>query len=168
MATNLSERLAEAKGAPIRLGEVEVRAIYELRFIDETALNVTFQQFRKDRAQALRLKAEGGILVANGLTLRDAAFWTDTAPQTFRVSFQPKHDGGVVKMWNEWRDDSGTEHAWIGNAGMVVTVDADRTISLKCSDGIGVPSFDDLVVTIGCEVAPRVVDFAAHRRTSKR
>lgn len=168
MASNLSERLAEAKGAPIQFGEVEVRAIYELRFNEDTSLNVTFQQSRKDRAQALRLRAESGVLIANGLELRDAAFWSDTAPQSFKVLFQPSgRNIGVVKMWNEWRDSSGVEHAWIGNAGMVVTASGNG-VSLKCSDGVGVPSFEDLVVSIGIEATPRVVDFAAHRQKLRR
>jgi hypothetical protein len=95
--------------------------------------------------------------------VKDAIFWTDTAPRLFEVIVDPPAGGGSIKVWNEWRDSTGVQNAWMGNAGMVVTVN-DDVISLKCSDGIGEPSFDDLVVSIRIEATPRVVDLAAHRQ----
>lgn len=37
--------------------------------------------------------------------------------------------------------------AWLGNAGMIVEHDGD-TWRLRCSEGSGEPSFDDLLVEI--------------------
>jgi len=37
--------------------------------------------------------------------------------------------------------------AWLGNAGMLVETQDDAVI-LKCSDGVGSPDFEDLVVEL--------------------
>lgn len=125
-------------------------------------MKVTFLQSTAERPQALRVKAEGASLTANGITVNDAIYWTDTAPMSFDVAIEPSRGGGRLKIWNEWRNDAGVQHAWIGNAGMVVVPSAAASeILFKCSDGIGEPAFDDLVVQV--RIVPNVIDFAAAR-----
>lgn len=147
MSKNLSELLADARGAAIRYGDVDVTAIYELPLTTSSVLRVTFSEFSRQVPQGLRFRAEGATIGTNGLTLTDAVFWTDTAPPQFDVTVTPSRKRVVLKIWNEWRDEHGLEHAWIGNAGMVVERDGDRML-IRCSDGVGAVSFTDMVVRL--------------------
>lgn len=160
---NLSELLAEARGLPIRFGGFEVRAIYEIPVRETSTLHVSFVHATPARSQALRIRSEKVTLRVGNSKVKDAIFWTDTAPPLFEVIVDPPAGGGSIKVWNEWRDRTGVQNAWMGNAGMVVTLD-DDVILLKCSDGIGEPTFDDFVVSIRIDATPRVIDFAAHRQ----
>ncbi len=61
----------------------------------------------------------------------------------------------VLQLWNGWRVDA-TDHSWTGNSGIIVEdltppEGANLRFRMWCSDGLGDPSFDDLVlvVTIG-------------------
>ncbi|HEX7829400.1 MAG TPA: hypothetical protein VF787_07070 [Thermoanaerobaculia bacterium] len=160
----MSELLAEARGVPIRFGGFEVRAIYEISIRETSALRVSFDYATTARPQALRIRSEKVMLRVGNSRVKDMIFWTDTAPHVFDVIVDPPAGGGTIKVWNEWRDRAGIQNAWMGNAGMVVTVNGD-VIVLKCSDGIGDPSFDDFVVSMRIvESTARVVDFEAHRQ----
>jgi hypothetical protein len=53
-------------------------------------------------------------------------------------------------VWNCW-EVNGVMHAWLGNAGMRVERTPNGAIQLRCSDGDGVPDFEDLVVRITAE-----------------
>lgn len=106
------------------------------------------------------MKPEGGTLIANGMNLKDAIFWTDTAPSQFTVSFVPSRETAVLKLWNEWRDSNGVQHAWIGNAGIIIH-QLDDAVLLNCSNGMGNANFDDFVVRI--RVERNVIDFASRR-----
>jgi hypothetical protein len=160
MTKNLSELLADARGGSIRYGDVDVSAMYELSLNARSVLRVAFDEVTADLPQALHLKAEGGTLLTNGMSLKDAIFWTDSAPLQFDVSFTPSRPKAVIKIWNEWRDENGVEQAWVGNAGIVIARD-DNELLFKCSDGVGPPNFDDFIVRIRIE--SNVVDFASRR-----
>ena len=61
----------------------------------------------------------------------------------------------LLQLWNGWRIDT-TDHSWTGNSGIVVEdltppEGAKLRFRMWCSDGLGDPSFDDLVliVTVG-------------------
>lgn len=149
----------EAKGGSVRVGELDVVALYELLLEPGDTLRISFARVSPDRAQALHAKPDTGSLVANGVSLRDAIFWSDTVPSEFIVSFMSAKPT-KLKLWNEWRDHRGTEHAWLGNAGIVVVRNGVE-FELRCSDGIGEPTFEDLIVKL--TIVPKVVDFAAHR-----
>ncbi len=169
MNKTLSQLLAEARGAPIRFGDVEVRAIYEIDIRANSMMQVSFVHSTSAAPQALRVKAEGATLTVNAVTVKEAIYWTDTAPKDFDVSVVLTRTIGKLKMWNEWRSPGGLQNAWIGNAGMVV-VDSGSELLLKCADGIGEPTFDDLIVQIRIipDVVPDVVDLAAHRLKRER
>ncbi|HEX6087583.1 MAG TPA: hypothetical protein VF266_23830 [Thermoanaerobaculia bacterium] len=147
MNKNLSERLAEAGGAPVQLGERQVRALYELPCSEALSLGITFLESSAARPQALPMKIDGGTLEVNGASLKDVELWTDTAPPRFDVLVRAAKQRAVLKIWNQWRDERGTTQAWIGNAGIVVE-ERDREVILRCSDGVGAPTFDDLVVQL--------------------
>jgi hypothetical protein len=160
---NLSELLAEARGLPIQFGGFEVRAIYEIPIPETSRLHISFIHAATSRPQALRIRSEKVMLKVRESRVKDAIFWVETAPREFEVIADPPTSGASIKVWNEWRDRAGIQNAWMGNAGMVVTT-ADNLVTLRCSDGIGEPEFDDFIVSIRIEAMSRVVDFAAHRQ----
>lgn len=58
----------------------------------------------------------------------------------------------VLQLWNSWLLGE-AEHAWTGNSGIVVEeldppAEAKSQMRLWCSDGLGDPQFDDLVVLV--------------------
>ena len=74
--------------------------------------------------------------------------WMDTATPTIEVLCARVDDDGELQISNRWRLDDGREDEWLNNYGMVVDSDTDDSFVLRCSDGFGAPSFDDLVVRI--------------------
>ena len=146
MSKNLSELLADARGGTIRVGSADVTAIWETQLDRPCTLKILFER-AAEVPQALRMKATAGSLLANGISMKEAIFWSDTAPKQFEVAYQPPRSGGRLQLWNEWRDERGIEHAWIGNAGMIVEP-AEDGVLLRCSNGLGPVSFDDFIVQI--------------------
>jgi len=58
----------------------------------------------------------------------------------------------TLQLWNSWLLGD-AEHAWTGNSGIVVELldppaEANAQMRLWCSDGLGDPQFDDLVVLV--------------------
>ena len=58
----------------------------------------------------------------------------------------------VLQLWNSWLLGD-AEHAWTGNSGIVIEEldppsEAKSQVRLWCSDGLGDPQFDDLVVLV--------------------
>jgi hypothetical protein len=51
-----------------------------------------------------------------------------------------------LDIWNSWSYE-GVDSSWLGNAGMLVESSATGYL-LRCSDGLGDPAFDDLVVRV--------------------
>jgi hypothetical protein len=147
MEANLSERFAQSRGRPIRLGDLEVHMIYERRVGPGDSIRVRRAAAKPSPVQALRLKTEMGKLLVHGQALEDVVLWSDTAPnETILVAEVPKK-GTTLKIWNAWRDSHGTMQAWIGDAGMLIQEERDR-VRLRCSDGMGGVCFDDLVVEV--------------------
>lgn len=90
-----------------------------------------------------------GQLTVDGQTMNRLVLWTDTAPEVVQVVCRPPKAGAVLRAWNNW-DRNGTMMAWLGNAGMLVE-DQNDCVVLRCSDGIGPPDFEDLVVELRLE-----------------
>lgn len=147
MNKSLGERFRESRGQPIQLDDKTVYGIYRRNISGKQPLEIRFRHTSEDPVQGLRMKLDKGSLVVNGQELKDVVLWADTSPETVSIECQPAGRGGELKIWNAWRDDTGAMQAWIGNAGIVVDEEGD-VLTLRCSDGIGPPDFDDLIVEI--------------------
>lgn len=143
----LAELLAESRGAPIEHEGRQVHGLVRHSLAVPATLVVEFVRWAPGTRQALNLKVDRGSLTIDGRQARAFVLWNDTAPTRVVVDVRAEGSSCVVKMWNSWQDERGVEHAWIGNCGMVVEV-GDGGLSLRCSDGVGGPDFDDLVVRI--------------------
>ena len=87
--------------------------------------------------------------MANGRRTRELVLWSTTAPSSVDVVVEAPGDT-FVHLWNTWLDD-GIEHAWLADAGMLVTTDltgVNPSLQLSCSDGFAPASFDDLALSV--------------------
>ncbi len=101
------------------------------------------------RAQALKLAVDRGDLRANGIAVPVVSIWSHTAPERVEIQVVGRR-AKSIDIWNAWSYE-GVDSSWIGNAAMLVEREG-RGQLLRCSDGLGDPTFDDLVVRL--EVIP--------------
>jgi hypothetical protein len=147
MTEKLSDLFERAQAPVVTWNDNLVHSMYELPGLAVgTILRIEFDDPNPSRSEGLRLRMRGGSLIIEERELDDIVLWSDSSPRVVTATVNgPK--GGALRLWNCWRDPGETMQAWIGNAGMLV--ESTRTgIVLKCSDGFGEASFDDLVATI--------------------
>lgn len=92
---------------------------------------------------AIDLSREGEICGHRG---KEFVLWSDTISSLVEVNMTST-EATKLKVWNVWKGPYGVTQAWIGNAGMLVE-ERDNGAKLRCSDGLGDPTFSDLVVTL--------------------
>ncbi|MCY4136054.1 MAG: hypothetical protein OXG30_14265 [bacterium] len=122
-----------------------VRPILRLAVSEGTKVRVVRIVARPDRRQALKLGAVNGLLEVNGATSEVISLWSDTSPAEVELTVIGTN-ARRLEVWNAW-DLGGLETAWLGNAGMVVE-QAERYLTLHCSDGLGPPDFTDLQIRL--------------------
>lgn len=129
-------------------------AVFGLYELPPETGNLTLRMQARARSprQGVRLKVRGGQLEANGVLATDLVLWEDASPDEFdvRVHWNPR-GARTLRIWNCW-EVNGVTHAWLGNAGMRVEATPPGLVVLRCSDGHGEPSFDDLVVHLRVDV----------------
>lgn len=109
-----------------------------------------FISWSNEVAQGMRmsLDTKKGMLAVDGEEIRELVLWVETAPpRPIVVVPQSRLRPQVLAVWNVCKRTSGCD-AWIGNCGMLVE-EAGPNLTLRCSDGVGPPNFEDLVVEIG-------------------
>jgi len=122
-------------------------SLYELP-VHADALTIRFVSARADPPQGVRLKIRGGSGEVNSTVGSDIILWQDKAPEevTVKLSWNGKAPRSL-RIWNAWRINDVTQ-AWLGNAGMRVSVISSQSFRLECSDGEGEPDFEDLVAEV--------------------
>ena len=146
----MSKSLAQAFGSSRKTkwqGKT-VHSLLQLSVKEGDVISVTRRSASQKRAQAIKIAVDKGNLRANGLLMATAAIWTHNAPETVTLEVVGRK-AKSIDVWNSWSFD-GVDSSWLGSAGMVVGSDA-SSHTLRCSDGLGEPSFDDLIVTISVE-----------------
>lgn len=150
MVEELAELFAAARSPTIEWEGHFVHAIWELVPVPEQ-LAIEFRSATSAPVQGLAVKLEGGTLCANGVEAKHLTLWQDTAPREVCVMIA-KNGKARLKIWNIWRETKGhydVTHAWLRNSGMRIEPSGeDGEMVLRCSDGIGPVSFDDLVVSV--------------------
>lgn len=145
----LSDLFAKAQSPVVQWDGEPAFAILELAHVPER-LVLEFVRAKESPVQGLRLKIRGGLLVVNDVTTDELLLWRDTAPERVIVKVERRRGARLsLKVWNVWRGGLDTVQAWLGNAGMRVASSSDGGwIDLRCSDGIGPATFDDLEVRL--------------------
>ena len=143
---------------------MEVLSLVEVDLAGDELVEVLVEQSRGDVDQALNLCSTHGDLVL--VTDKDTAvdgFDDDEGLGFERVTVLAPYSTGTaltglgamsqtLQLWNSWVVGT-SHHAWTGNSGIVreqldVPEGAKDRIRLWCSDGLGNPQFDDLVVIV--------------------
>lgn len=124
-----------------------VRSLVRIPVRDGSRITVTRREVGSPRAQAVKLGLNRGVLDVNGRREPAVALWSHTAPEVVELVVRGK--ATTVEVWNAW-SMGGVDSSWIGNAGIVSKATRSGQL-LRCSDGAGPPSFDDLVVEVDVE-----------------
>lgn len=143
----LNSLFADSGGEPIFFDGRTVHIVYKRPIQPGDHIQVDFLSSRPDRVQGINLRTKGGLLEAGGVRSSAISLWLDTAPPSSDVQcIKPPRDG-LLMVSNQWRRPDGVEDEWTNNAGMVIE-DHNTPVVLRCSDGVGSPNFDDLVVAL--------------------
>lgn len=151
----LADRFRTQRTDRIRVDGIEVVSMTEVELSKDSVLEVLVEDSRPDIEQSFRILSKSGSIEVAGAGFAPSEsilVLAETYP-AFEVQFCDDDDGtGVLQVWNSWILGDG-EHAWIGNSGIVVETlpvpeGASDRIRLWCSDGLGDPDFDDLVLLL--------------------
>lgn len=152
MTPDLATAFAEQRSTAIDWNGVRVHSLVQFDEVP-SGMTLTFVSGKTDPVQGVELRMRGGTLLVNGHESADIVLWWDTAPPEVRVEVRTYgRQPPVLKLWNIWRGSRDVTQAWLGNAGIRIEGDpASGRFCIRCSDGLGEPSFDDLVVDIETE-----------------
>ncbi len=147
MKKTLAELFMAAAGPTV---EYEGRVVHAAVFRQVTQPGFYIVRFIKavrKPLQVLGMAIDEGELTIEGTTAKKIALWYDFSPDVVKVHYRPSPGGDRLSIYNMWEDEQGTVHAWLVHAGMIVE-EAGNKMILRCSDGLGDPTFDDLIVEI--------------------
>ena len=142
---SLASAFAKGGSRKVKYEGRTVHAYMRLPVAEGSRLTITRLRSSRTRAQALKIAADRGELRANGVVVPTVAIWSHSAPETAVVEVVGRRSKSV-DIWNGWSFE-GVDSSWLGNAGMLVESSGSSHV-LRCSDGLGDVSFDDLVVRI--------------------
>lgn len=143
--TSLAEAFRTGNGRKTKWQGQTVHSMFQLDVKEGDIIEVSRLEASPARAQALKLAADKGNLRANGVVISPIAIWTHTSPEHVSVQVVGRKVR-TIDIWNGWSFD-GVDSSWLGNAALIVESSGD-VHTLRCSDGVGEPTFNDLVVTV--------------------
>lgn len=151
MRSSFAETWIATRGEPIEFNGRTVVQSFTRQLVGGSRVMLNILNHKAEPLQAVRLTVNGGALAIEGLAtgpLKDVSMWTDTAPAstTFIYSGAPT----TFRVWNAWRGPPphNTMHAWLNDAGVVIQEESPHRVVLGCSDGVGEPDFEDLVIEL--------------------
>jgi hypothetical protein len=141
---NLAERFIAEQGAPQFLEGQRVVQILRLPCKPRDRFVLSMTTPTEQAGQGVQLAVQKGSLRINKQDLVRPVLWEASSPKRVELTVLK---GSELRIWNCWRGPQGQTMAWIGNAGIVVREDVGRW-RLECSQGPGLPQFDDLLVMV--------------------
>jgi hypothetical protein len=152
------DRFAASNFESVDLEGVEVHPMLRLDVRASDIVRIEWLSSESPRIQGLSLRlrkrdvlgagGRGGALRADGREAPTIVLWQDTAPPTVEVTCVQVASGAELQVSNRWRQPDGREDEWLNNFGMLIETDGGGQYVVRCSDGVGEPSFDDLVVAV--------------------
>ena len=143
----LADLFWESDGKPVMYGDRLVNAAVFRHVTMPGRFVVRFIKAVKTPPQALSIDIDRGKLLIEGVEASNMIIRLDTSPKIVDVRYFPSRRGDRIGIYNSWINKKGGIDSWIVNAGMVVEESGNKMV-LRCSDGLGEPTFDDLVVEI--------------------
>lgn len=145
MSKTLAQAFSSGSGRKVKWNGMTVHSFHQIAVKPGTVIEISRLGESSTRAQAFKLELDRGDLRVNGIVGSPVAIWTHTSPIDVSVEVVGKK-ARTLDIWNSWSFD-GVDSSWLGSAGMLIE-EADDGHVLRCSDGLGEPSFDDLVAHI--------------------
>ena len=144
----LSDLFEGAQARTVSWRGETVYSLFELPALTTgVTIRIRFDRQNRERPEGLRIRVRDGALRLADQDLDDIVLWAATVAGPVEGQIRSEQSGVNVRIWNCWRDPVGVMQAWIGNAGMLVEP-TDSGVLLRCSDGYGGVTFDDLVATV--------------------
>jgi uncharacterized protein len=107
-----------------------------------------FRTFVREPVQGLAIDCDhckGQII---GKPAKKYELWTDTAPEVVDVRIVEARANAALAIFNVWGDHTHSPMLYrLNDAGIDVQQEDDAVV-LHCSDGVGPPTFDDLIVEV--------------------
>ena len=147
MKTTLAQLFKKSHGQPVVYDHRQVHAAVFRNVVKPGRFVVRFIKAVAKPLQALLIDIDPGKLHILDTESHKMILRLDTAPDTIEVRYTPSRKGSRIAIYNGWIDESGGVDAWLMHAGMLVEETGNKMI-LRCSDGQGEPTFDDLIVEI--------------------
>jgi hypothetical protein len=147
MKKTLADLWRETTGHTVTFEGVTVHAIIFREVRESGRLVVRFLDSRPKPIQALRIDIDPGQLLVQGEAASKMILRLDTSPTSVEVHYRAAGQGSRIALYNAWIDENGQIDRWTMHAGMLVEETGNKML-LRCSDGRGEPTFDDLVVEI--------------------
>lgn len=147
MKKTLAQLFGEADGPTV---EYEGRTVHGIVFRHVNAPGRFVVRFIKAvplPLQALCIRIKPGKLLIEDTEAANMILRLDTSPDVVNVAYRPGRKAGRIGIYNAWINEDGGTDAWLVHAGMLVEETGNKML-LRCSDGRGEPTFDDLVVEI--------------------
>jgi len=145
MSKSLAASFASGTGRKTKWQGKTVYAVFQIPVTAGDTIELSRIDESAYRAQAIKLSADRDELSVNGIVTPTVAIWTHTAPIDVAIKVVGKKTK-TVDLWNSWSFD-GVDSSWLGSAGMLVDK-TDDGYTVRCSDGLGDATFDDLTVTV--------------------
>jgi len=137
----------ESDGKPVICEGRLVHAIAYRHVAKPGRFIVRFIEYVADPIQALAIDIDPGTLLVDDSESPKMILRLDTSPDVVEVQYRPSSEESRLVFFNEWIREDGSILSWLTHAGMLVEEDGNK-MTLRCSDGRGEPTFDDLVVEI--------------------
>lgn len=147
MKRTLAELFMEATGPTVQYKGLTVHGVVLRHVRKPGRYLVRFIKAIPEPLQGLGIAIDEGKLTVEDTTAKRIALWYDYSPEMVTVHYCPSDNGGRLSIYNIWQDENGNVDAWLMHAGMLVEETGNKMI-LHCSDGLGEPTFDDLIVEI--------------------
>ena len=178
-ARTLADRFRTQRTDRIRVDGIEVFSVVEIRLERSESVELVVEQCRTDVEQAMNVRSpEHDLVLAADLETTGSGDGFDDDDLDLASGLEvvilsgrdpvvtelaaSRNQGETFQLWNSWSLEK-DRHSWTGNSGIVqeeleAPVGASRRVRLWCSDGLGNPEFDDLVVlvTVGARRDPDV------------
>jgi hypothetical protein len=145
----LMEEFVANGGNPIAFTDRVLHWTYYIPVASGTVVEIRFRDFARVPVQGLAIDCDDCVAEVVGTRSRKFQLWTDSAPERILMKVIEARPGARLAIFNTWTD---AEHVTtlyrLNNAAILPSINADGSVTLGCSDGVGPPEFSDLVVDL--------------------
>ena len=147
MKKTLGSLFEEATGPTVEYEGLTVHGVVRRHVTKPGRFLVRCLKAVQEPIQSLSIDMDTGKLIVPSGESPRVLIRFDTAPDVVLVKYHPSRNGGDLVLYNSWVDEKDSIDAWLNDSGMLVEETGNKMI-LRCSDGWGEPTFDDLIVEI--------------------